>query len=195
MSVVTFPPRSVIRVDGTLSMLEGAVVQPLHLTATPGETLATIMTRLGVPPEFVVVSILVPSGEAYGPIPAAWWPHVRPRLGRIVLVQIVPHGGGNGEHASGERKSASIMHMLGVFALSFVPYVGPILAVTVQFAGQMAIDAAFPPPTPKMDKLSGRKERDRESATLSIEGAQNRPNKYGPIPCVYGQTPRWPGWR
>ena len=185
-------PRPFIPVQGRIELVN-TFVKEIHHEAAPGETLAAIVGRVTSTPSAVRVHIVSPSGLVHGPIPPSQWERIRPRLGRRVVLRVVPQGSGSGNK---DRDTVTILHLIGVIALSFVPGVGPILAIVVNIAGQILINEMFPPSTPgKAKALTGQKDREHQSETLSITGSQNRAYPYGPMPVIYGQHGVFPPWR
>jgi hypothetical protein len=121
-------------------------------------------------------------------IPREHWRLVRPKPGTTVLVRAVPRGGGG-------NKILRMVAMLAIAALSFAfPYIAPIFAaaypiltaaiqVGITVIGNLLINTLIPPASPRMKSLTS----GNESPTLSITGARNQLNMYGPIPRVYGR--------
>jgi len=62
---------------------------------------------------------------------------------------------------------------------------GGLAAMAVGVVGSMALNALFPPAPPgRQAQLAG---QSQESPTLSLTGASNSANKWGPIPLILGR--------
>jgi len=143
-------------------------------------------------------------------IPRSEWEAVYPKMNDLVTIRVVPMGGGGG----GKNPLRTIMTVAIIAAAFIAPYainaylgtLGTIGGMTsasgfaltafgtavvkgaVMGIGMLAMNALAPPKTPSapsMGMLSGTSGL-RDSPTLFIEGAKNRPNPFGIIPVVLG---------
>lgn len=168
----------------SVAAIVGSTVQEIVLLSLPqGIALADVGA---------VVTI---NGEA---VPRQCWKAVRPKLGTVVNVRIVPQGGGG--------KKNPLVSILSIAVLIAAPYMGAALAgsmygtmgitgATIGFAttaataaigvvGSMLISALAPPPKPS---FAGRgSSNPSESPTMFVEGARNSAIAYGPVPVVLG---------
>lgn len=135
-------------------------------------------------------------------IPEALWPRVRPRAGVLVLVRVVPRGGGQG--GGGKNVLRLVLAIAVVVAASVLA--GPLgaaistasggaigaatatsLAGTVlTTVGMLAINALIPPPKPNLSALSASR------LSLTLTSTANQANPFGPVPRVYGRVRVFP---
>lgn len=172
--------------------------------AAPGSSIKDIVNE-NVPDRFypagmgVVVSI---NGHA---IDYQYWHNVRPALGTIINIHLVPQGGKGG-------KKSPITALVSIAVMIAAPYVagailGPTLAATqvgigtLTYGGllasglgavaNLAISAlAGPPKQSNIGNTFGGNAA--ESPTQFIEGAKNSVNPYGVIPCNLGTNRMFP---
>jgi len=143
-------------------------------------------------------------------IPRSEWEAVYPKMNDIVTIRVVPMGGGGG----GKNPLRTILTVAIIAAAFIAPYainaylgtLGTVGGMTsasgfaltafgtavvkgaVMGIGMLAMNALAPPKTPSapsMGMLSGTSGL-RDSPTLFIEGAKNRPNPFGIVPVVLG---------
>lgn len=134
------------------------------------------------------------------------WHSIRPKLGQIVNVRVVPQGGGGG-------KKSPLAAILSIAVMIAAPYVGAALGSTLGFGGlwvgstffssaaiysaafgivgRLAINALAPPP--KSSKgTPGQVSNPAESPTQFIEGAKNTLTPYGVVPICLGTNRMFP---
>jgi len=136
-------------------------------------------------------------------VPRSEWEAVYPKMNDIVTVRVVPMGGGGDGGKSPLRIimtvaiiAASIYAptLMGISSKAMIPLgwgveiaTSTVVSGAIMGLGMLAMNALAPPRTPSapsMGMLSGTGNRD--SPTLFIEGARNRPNQFGIIPVVLG---------
>ncbi len=172
-----------------------------------GGTIAEIMASLALDPVLAASAHvwLCDAAMTREPVPLAreYWHRVRPKPGTVVTVRVAPRGGGGGKSplrvvltiaviaaamALGPAIGAALVPagatILGVSAATVV---GGIAGGLITMVGTLAINAIAPPPTPKLGELSAGGPQTRTSPTLAVTGTQNRANRYGPVPRVYGR--------
>lgn len=187
ISVVSSPlPFSNLRVNGL---------------SRPGQTLLEIVDEQ-VPEKYLglVAVVVTINGEV---IPETHWRSVRPKLGALVNVMVMPQGG------RGKNPLATILSIMVMVA---APYIGaaaltaaaPMGAGIITTAvgvggftitatglgsviGLMLVSALAPPP-----KQSGGGVGASESPTLFIEGARNSINPFGAVPVCLGKNRMFP---
>lgn len=194
-------PRPVVQVQGDVEYL-GTFVQPIAFEVAQGETLAQILSRVTRRLDGARVHIVTPTGMVYGPIPPEQWHRIRPLAGRRVVVQLIPGGGGQQPSKEEQTRTwlmlvVAIVGMLvgGAVGAAYGPVWGAVAQLAVQVGGTLLINALIPVTTPnRLRQLSGIQKRDEQSQTMSIAGSRNQAVPYGPVPVVYGQHGRWPGW-
>lgn len=128
-------------------------------------------------------------------VPIDNWRRVRPKPGTVVTVRVAPSGGGGKKNPlrtilTIAVLAASIAAPGLIFTSAFLATTGGALAgaalsAGVGLVGSLLVNAIVPPPRPKLGSLSGTDRRD--SPTLSIAGARNRADPYGPVPIVLGR--------
>lgn len=187
-------PRSVIRVTGQWE-LAGTFVKTVAAEATPGTRLDQIMAQVTARPSTARVHIVSPSGVAYGPIPPEHWHWITPQLGRTVVVRLVPQGGQGGDDKQTERLVIQLVIVLvaTIVGAGIGGIFGTLAAAAIQIGGTLLLNELMPPTMPgKLKTLSGVRQREQESPTLTITGSRNRANPYGPIPVIYGAAAVYP---
>ena len=141
-------------------------------------------------------------------VPRSEWGSIYPRANDIVTIRVVPMGGGGGD-GGGKNPLRIILTIAVVVVAIYAPYMIPAIknAAAIQLGfgatisatslasgvimavGMLAVNALVPPKTPtapSMGMLSGGGAALRDSPTLFISGARNRPNPFGIIPVVLG---------
>lgn len=128
-----------------------------------------------------------------------YWHLVRPKMGTIVNVRIVPTGGGG--------KKNPIASLLSIAVMIAAPYLGAaigaalggafasaigtsLISAGVSVLGRMAVSALAPPPKPS--NAGGPISNPTESPTQFIEGARNSISPYGVIPICLGTNRMFP---
>ncbi len=125
------------------------------------------------------------------------WAETVPETGQLVILRVVPHGGGDGD----KNPLATILSIVVIAAAALVSNgaaagllgsafaegtVGAAaLGAGVGIVGSLAVAAIAPPPSQRLGQLSGSSAK--ESPTLSISGARNQLPPYRPIPRLYGK--------
>jgi hypothetical protein len=138
-------------------------------------------------------------------IPKHYWHLVRPKIGTVTNINIIPQGGGGG-------KKNPIATLLSIAVMIAAPYaatalLGPTLAATqvgigaltyggllsgaIGVVGRLAISALAPPPKPSNSGLANVSNA-AESPTQFIEGASNALNPYGVVPINLGTNRMFP---
>lgn len=172
--------------------------------ALPGSSLQQIVDNV-IPDKYKtagVGAVVMVNGEI---IPMQHWKSVRPKIGTLVNVRVVPTGGGGG-------KKNPIATLLSIAVLVAAPYVagailGPTLAATqvgigsltyggllssaIGVVGRLAISQLAGPPKPSnsgFDRVSN----PTESPTQFIEGAKNSLNPFGTVPVNLGVNRMFP---
>jgi len=140
-------------------------------------------------------------------IPKHNWHLVRPKNGTTVTIRVVAQGGGGG----GKNPLRTILSIAIIVAAIYLgPQIGAALygiqasaaattvvigstitaaqvgGAIVSIVGSLLVNALAPIRPPKMQALS-RNSSAAESPTLSITGARNQANVYGPVPVVLGR--------
>ncbi|MCW5698291.1 MAG: hypothetical protein KIT00_00425 [Rhodospirillales bacterium] len=175
-----------------------------------GGTVADIIAGTGMDPVLTDNALVWLCDEAMTREPVLvvqkHWHRVRPKPGTVLTVRVVPQGGGGG----GGKNPLRVVLTIAVVAAAFV--LGPALGVAmglstnatilgvsginlaaavggglITMVGNLLINAVAPPPRPKLGELSLGGPQSRTSPTLAITGTQNRANRYGPVPRVYGR--------
>lgn len=176
-----------------------------------GGTVAEIVAGAGMDPVLAAhAHVWLGDGAmSRDPVPVArtHWHRLRPKPGTVLTVRVVPQGGGGG---GGGKNPLRVVLTIAVVAAAFVlgPVVGAALGLPatatvlgvsginlaaavggglITLAGSLLINAIAPPPRPKLGELSLGGPQSRTSPTLAITGTQNRANRYGPVPRVYGR--------
>lgn len=172
------------------------------LQVPQGSTLDEIVNH-SIKPEFQnwaeIGIIVMVNGET---IPRQHWKSIRPKMGTIVNVNVVPGKGG------GKNPLATL---LSIAVLIAAPYIsGAILGngiiastalgakaisvgltAAIGVAGRLAVAALAPPPKPSNSGFSN-VSNPAESPTQFIEGATNQLLPYGPIPVNLGINRMFP---
>jgi len=120
------------------------------------------------------------------------WSDVKPKVGDVVSIRMVPMGGGGNGSKSPLRTILAIAIMAGTGYLAaglatslggatfFGFNVSNIAAGGVNLLGKLVLNAIAPPSTSKFSS-------NKESATLFIQGAKNKANVFGRVPKVLGK--------
>jgi hypothetical protein len=166
----------------------------------PGQSLLEILEE--VQPDISVYSAHVWVNDEY--ISPEAWDSTYPAPGSDIAIRVIPQGGA-------ARIIGSIFIAIAAIAAAFVmPWAlgltGPLAGIVggasgmaVGIVGNLVLNSLFPPTTPKssqqalagapMGSISGQQ---ADSPTLSLTGASNQANKYGPIPLVLGRMKMFP---
>ncbi len=173
-----------------------------------GGSIADIMDSLGLDPILVAHAHVWITDAAMiaDPVivPRDRWARVRPKAGAVVTLRVAPGKGGGG----GKNPLRTIL-TIAVVAAAFVlgPAVGAAMGLpteavifgqtinlasaiggaAITLVGNLIVNAIAPPPRPKLAELSIGGPQSRTSPTLAITGTQNRANRYGSVPRVYGR--------
>lgn len=133
------------------------------------------------------------------------WHRVRPKLGTIVNIKVVPTGGGGGKNPLAAILSIAVMVAApyigamygttlglsvmgnGVLTAGQTTFFNSIVAAGFSIVGRMAINALVPPPKPTRAVTNP-----SESPTMFIEGARNSLNPYGVVPVNLGKNRMFP---
>jgi len=174
-----------------------------------GATVAEIMAEAGLNPVLVahahvwIADAAMTADPIY--VPRERWARVRPKPGTVVTIRVVPGKGGGGGGKNPVRAVLTIAVVAAAFVLGpalgaavGLPTEAVIFGQTVNLAsaiggaaitlvGNLLVNALAPPPRPRLAELSIDGPQSRTSPTLSITGTQNRANRYGPVPRVYGR--------
>lgn len=130
-------------------------------------------------------------------IPKSLWDNTYPSPGDFVSVRVVPTGGGGGG-----KSPLRVVLLIAVVVASY--YTGGAAAkaygaaygaaagAATSIVGGLVVNAIAPPPTPKLAELTGTASGAGESPTLSITGARNATNLFGPVPRVLGKHRMFP---
>lgn len=176
----------------------------VDLQAAEGQTLDVIVASAIPDPVlrgFARVWLVSADGQE-SEVPERLWPRVRPRAGVLVLVRVVPRGGGQG--GGGKNVLRLVLAIAVVVAASVlaVPLGSAIssaaggaigtatatsLAGTVlTTVGMLALNALIPPPKPNLSALSASR------LSLTLTSTANQANPFGPVPRVYGRMRVFP---
>ena len=173
-----------------------------------GGSIADIMDSLGLDPILVAhAHVWITDGAMTAEpvmVPRDRWARVRPKAGAVVTLRVAPGKGGGG----GKNPLRTIL-TIAVVAAAFVlgPAVGAAMGLpteavifgqtinlasaiggaAITLVGNLIVNAIAPPPRPKLAELSIGGPQSRTSPTLAITGTQNRANRYGSVPRVYGR--------
>ena len=182
-----------------------------------GPTLQEMIDAAGIRPPvqpYLRVWISKPGSPADGwSIPRANWSRIRPKPGHVIDMRIVPAGGGGGGKKNPLRTVLSIAVVAASFyfgpalaASSFgqgltASIVGTgvsqtlaasltrgIMGMAISFVGNMLVDAIAPPASPEAPSFSTSSSSGTASVSQTITGIQNRINRYGPIPEIFGRN-------
>lgn len=110
-----------------------------------------------------------------------------PAEGETIGIKAIPSGGGGG------KKSPIVGIVIAVVALViayFVPPLAPLMKSIAFSALAGSAASMLSGGGPNIPSLSGVSDNEQTSAIYSINGTQNRVNKYGPIPVMMGGTMR-----
>ena len=110
-------------------------------------------------------------------IPRERWHVVRPKPGVVVVIKVVPGGGGVGRILAFAALAAAVI-AIAVFA---PPLVGALLGPAVAIGGSLLINTLLPAPVPKISQGVG-----TTSQTYAIAGSRNSANVWGKVPFVMG---------
>ena len=185
----------------------------LYLPA--GTTLRDMVRASGVTPEvepFVFIWLTDADMRA-DPIyiPRENWALVTPKPGIVVTLRAAPGKGGGG---GGGKNQLRTVLTIAVVAAAFLmgPALGTALGLptealifgqtinlasaiggaAISLVGNLLVNAIAPPPRPRLAELGGLSTLTRTSPTLAITGTQNRANRYGVVPRVYGRHKMFP---
>jgi hypothetical protein len=183
----------------------------IHLPA--GGTILDMVRAGGIAPgmDSHVVVWICDAAMKHDPvfIPRENWSVVRPKPGTVVTVKTVPAGGGGG---GGGKNPLRIVLTIAIMiaaiytgglaagALGFqagtIGYAVTSAAVgfAVSTVGSLIVNAIAPPPKARIGELGGAQAASlsRSSPTLSITGTQNRANRFGVVPRLYGRHRIYP---
>lgn len=155
----------------------------------PGDTLLDILLRV-CPTKSLLSYMRVYVGEAR--IYADYIDCVRPKPGSTVTIKAVPRGG--------DKDPLRILLSIALIALAFyVPgalglneilivgelSVGGLVTAGILIGGTLALNALFPPPTPKLTGF-------KSDPTFFLSGARNVVRPFSPIPRVLGTIKQVP---
>lgn len=145
----------------------------------PGESIGAFLSRLGV--RFHQPVVLAVGDRV---IPQAAWGKTVLAAGDLVTVRAV---------AEGDDSNKILRTVLTIAVISMAgPAAGAMLGTTsgfaftattalIQVGGMYLVNTLLPPPLPQIQDAQA------ESPTYSINGGQNRPRRYGPLPIVIGR--------
>jgi hypothetical protein len=171
------------------------------IPARLGDSLQDVVD--GLEKSSACIAIVSINGEI---IPPLYWPAVRPKLGTVVNVRIIPHGGGGG---GGKNPIVTVLSLAVLFAAPYVGgfigvsalnaglgltaaqgiFIGRVAAVGFGLLGALAVSALAPPPK---QSNAGQVNNASESPTQFIEGASNTINPYGVVPICLGTNRMFP---
>ncbi len=183
-------------------------VERIDQAVPVGGSIADIMASLGLDPILMAhAHVWITDGAMTADpvmVPRDRWARVRPKARAVVTVRVAPGKGGGG----GKNPLRTIL-TIAVVAAAFVlgPAVGAAMGLpteavifgqtinlasaiggaAITLVGNLIVNAIAPPPRPKLADLSIGGPQSRTSPTLAITGTQNRANRYGAVPRVYGQ--------
>lgn len=144
-------------------------------------------------------------------VPRERWGITYPSPGDFVSIRVVPTGGGGGgknplrtvltiaviaaSFAAAPLLGAAIQEAVFFSSLPFGVSLGGATAFAgalISLGGALIVNAIAPPSTPKLPELSGSVSGQGDSQTLSITGARNSINRFGPVPVVLGKHRVYP---
>jgi hypothetical protein len=153
-------------------------------------------------------------------IPYEAWERVRPRSGAVVYVKVIPQGGGGGGGGKSPLRIVAALALmvvafyagavLGPLMMSSMGFTASATAFTVgttaitygaigtaivgglvSIVGNALINALIPTPSSSMSG-GGFAATPLSPPNLSITGAQNKANPYGPVPRLFGKRQLFP---
>lgn len=166
----------------------------IQTIAKLGSTVEEIVTAV-CPPQLMganIGAVVMINGQR---INRKYWHVVRPKLGTVINVRIVPKGG------KGKNPLAAILSIAVMIAAPYIAgaILGPTLAATqigigsltyggllaggISVVGKMLVSALAPPPKPSN---AGSVSNPSSSPTQFIEGARNSINPFGVVPICLG---------
>ena len=135
-------------------------------------------------------------------VPRSMWRSVRPKLGTVININLVPQGGGGGKNpfsvllsialtiaapgigtAFGTSLGLGVLGT-GVLTATQTAFFNGLVSAAVGIVGKLIISALAPPP--KQNNNGGAADNPAESPTLFIEGARNSINPFGTAPLCLG---------
>jgi hypothetical protein len=202
-------------------MTEGrnVVIQPRPFSrdvqravAPAGVSVAEIVARAAIPPAYRShLRVWIDDRE----VPRDWWPRVRPREGRTVLVAVVPAGGGGGGGGGKNLVRSIALLAVSIAAVAYAPTIATSLfgaeamsgfAATTLFGeitaqtlihgmigasltmiGSLAVNALIPPP-----KFGAPEPPGLAAPRYQLTGVQNRTEPYANIPRIFGKRRVYP---
>jgi len=144
-------------------------------------------------------------------IPPELWPSIYVGPGANITIRVIPKGGAAriigtifiavaAIAAAFFTAGASIFTATGMLA-GYGGIAGGLAGLGVGIVGTLALNALIPPMSPARQSqlalgghTAARSLSGAESPTLSITGASNQANKYGPIPLVLGRHKIYPAY-
>lgn len=168
---------------------DAAGLVPCKVDMPQGLTIAQMLDRVVPAAErSEALLVLVRREGRSHELPAALWAQVRPREGSEILVVRMPEGNAG---------RAVAMIAVAAFAWWAAPYIVGYMGVSTAYVGiattavqagitmvgQMAVNAAFPPPTPSGGGMDAKQWN-------QLTGTSNQINPGGAIPAALGQV-RW----
>lgn len=140
--------------------------------------------------------------DAY--IPSVQWRTTYPRPGAEIAIRVVPSGGGAGRIIGQIFLAIAVIAVaalvtwatLGTLGPVMAPIAGALVGAIFGVVGSMALNALCPPVQPggpgtlsalaAAPGLNGM-DSSQSSPTLSITGARNKANLWGPVPFILGR--------
>lgn len=140
-------------------------------------------------------------------IPKQHWPRIKPKLGTIINVRVIPQGGGGKKNPLASLLSIAVMIAApyvgvafgtslglgimgtGVLTAGQTMFFNGLVSGLVGIVGKLLISAIAPPPKPSNRGSLG---NPAESPTQFIEGAKNSLNPYGVVPICLGTNRMFP---
>ena len=126
-------------------------------------------------------------------VPRCFWPHLRPKAGVLVYVQVGMQGGGSG----GKLLRVVALMAVAVFAPELAGYMTgefgllagastALVTGALTMVGGLIVNALLPPPMPKMPHFGSFQRLN------SFTGTGNHAGPYEPIPMVLGESQFFP---
>lgn len=155
------------------------------LHVDPGETLLEILQSADVEARLYPFIKIYIEGEL---VHREYWHCIRPKGGTHVVVKAFPKGG------NGKNPLRIILAIVILVIAYYVPAlyglygevivggltVGHLATAAILIAGTLALNALFPPPTPKLGDLG------RDAPRFFLSGARNELRPFQPIPKILG---------
>jgi hypothetical protein len=134
-------------------------------------------------------------------VPPEQWDSTFPEAGSAIDIRVVPSGGAGKiigtiflAIAAVVVAAVTTFFTMGALGPVWAGVLGSMAGMIVGVVGTMALNALFPPVRPggagtigALSAMPGQMDYGQSSPTLSIAGAQNQANLWGPVPFILGR--------